>query len=860
MRKGYLSFLLSLIATMTCAQTQLQLTYEETPLKEVLADIESKTDLIFSFDGDLVEQSTITLPSSNLTVDEALNLLSEQSALKFEKISDQQVIVARYKKICGYVFDQETQEPLIGATLLSNVGHGATTDQEGYFNFDNLKFSITHLTITYIGYEDRKVEVVPGQSCPQVELTPGLAALNEVVVMGYVTAGIDRNRDGSVTLDQDKLGILPGLVTPDIAQSIQLIPGITSLDESATGIQIRGGAPDQNLIFLDNIKLYNTGYLYGMFSAFNPYATQNAKIYKSGASPAYGDRVAGVIDISTGNQIPEKTEGGFGFDGLSVDGYIRTPISDKAAVYLFARRSYADVWKTPTYDGYATKIFKNSGVVTNSNNEVLDIISDDEFDINTSANSFSYHDVNAKILIKPTESDQISISGLLTRNRLDFSFENGGEIRDDDVLTENKGVSTHWIRQASDLWKHDLKVYFSNFYSDYLNLEIVGDNILEESNVRKNEISDFGIDYNLTHYFSNHKTLTFGYQYSRADVFINIAKSEPFEPENLEDNFDSREQKLNSAHALYGEYKHSFSNSGLLSVGIRGVQYSSLGNFYAEPRLNLEYPLLDALRLKASAERRYQPISQLVEFDQTELRLENNLWILSDDEQFPILSSTQFSAGLLLDYNGWTIDSDGYFKKISGLTSYTNGFSNPIIELSEGESKILGIDILLKKQIENYRIWAGYTFNDIDYTFSALQTEAFPGNNDITHNFRISNTYQLDHWQFSLGWSYRTGEPLTPINSYDQNTAFATFGEVNSIRLENFHRLDASIIYDFNLSKNGQWRGRFGLSVLNVYNRKIPLSMIYRAEDEGNGGLELEQVVQRHSLGITPNAVFRVFF
>lgn len=861
MRKILFLFWLLTMAGQAIAQQQFSGDFDNKSLGEVLKQIESESGVIFSYAEKLVADKKITVAYNQIGLDELLDLLGSKSGLKLEKVSNQQIIITQNKTICGRVLDSESGEPLPHATIRVEGQNGAVTDASGNFTFEFDGEGPAKLTIQFLGFVEQKLDITPGTPCGDISLKINPESLDEVIILGYVTTGIDKNKDGSVTIDQDKLGILPGLVTPDIAQSIQLIPGITTLDESATGIQIRGGAADQNLVFLDNIKLYNMGYFYGMFSLFNPYATQKAKIFKSGASPAYGDRVAGVIDISTGSEIPKQLEGGMGIDGLSVDGYIRTPISDKVAVYLFARRSYSDLWKTPTYDGYATKIFKNSGVVTNANNEVINVISDDDFDVNTSSNSFYYHDINAKVVINPSNTDQISISSLFTRNRLDFSFENDGEIRDDDLLTENKGLSVHWKRQGSDVWRHDLKASLSDYSSFYQNLELVADSyVLEESNVRKNDISDFGLDYNLTHYFSDKHTASVGYQYSSADVLIFISKSEPLEPENLDDNFENTDEKLNTTHAMYAEYKYTFSNLGLLSLGIRGVQYSSLGNFYSEPRINLEYPLSETMRFKASFEKRYQPISQLVEFNQTELRIENNLWTLSDDEQFPILSSRQYSSGLLFDYNGWTIDTDGYFKKIKGLTSFTNGFSNPIIDLSEGTSNILGVDVLVKKKIENYRIWMGYTYNDIDYQFDALQSDKFPGNNDITHNFRISNTYELNNWQFSLGWMYRTGEPLTPINSYDPSTAFATFGEVNSTRLDDFHRMDASVIYDFNFSDTGKWRGRIGLSVLNIYNRKIPLTMIYRAEDEGEGGIELKQVVQRHSLGITPNAVLRVFF
>lgn len=853
-----LSVIICLSSLNLFAQELHSVKYENEELSVVLTDIEAKTGIIFSFSQELVAQKKVTMVFDAINIDELLNEIANKTGLSFERISDRQIVITQNMEVCGRILDAQSKAPLVLASVWINPEKGTTTDSEGYFSLQSDTGDQTSVNVRYVGYGDQIIEISPGMPCQNHYLNPDAEALDEVIILGYVTTGIDRNKDGSVAVSSEKLGILPGLVNPDIAQSIQLVPGITSLDESATGIQVRGGAPDQNLVYLDNIKLYNTGYFYGMFSAFNPYATQNAKIFKSGASPAYGDRVSGVIDISTGNKIPEQTTGGLGLDGLSLDGYVRTPVSDKVAVYLFARRTYADVWKSPTYDGYATKIFKNSGVVRKGNGEEIIVVNDDEFDINSSDNSFYFHDINAKVVFKPSNTDEFSISSLFTRNRLDFSFLNGGELRVDDLVTTNKGLSFEWKRFSSEKWGHSLKAYYSKYRSDYLNVEILGD-ILEESNTRNNEITDIGIDYGWTYYFPTGNTLTMGYQYSKADVFAHIAKSEPLEPENLEDNFVTISDESNTYNAFYGEYKYAFTNTGLLSLGLRAVKYSLLNQFYLEPRLNLEYPLSDKLRFKASAERRYQSISQLVEFDQTELRLENNLWVLSDGEEFPMLGSIQYSSGLLFDYNGWTIDTDAYLKKITGLTSYTNGFSNPLIELSEGESDILGIDILLKKEIEGYRVWAGYTFNDINYQFSTLQSNEFPGNNDITHNFRISNTYQLNKWQFSLGWSYRTGEPVTPISTFDEATAVVSFGKVNSRRLENFHRLDASVIYDFTFSKNDSWRGRVGLSVLNLYNRKIPLSMTYRAEDEGSG-LQLEQVVQRHSLGITPNAVLRLFF
>src|SRR5690606_5003099 len=167
------------------------------------------------------------------------------------------------------------------------------------------------LEIQYVGYKSRKIRVgeLEGPPCNTLLLQPETQILNEVILTAYLTPGVLKNSDGSFTMVEEDLGMLPGQVEPDVLQGIQMVPGISSPDESASGIQIRGGSPDQNLILFDGIRMYNTGHFFGMISAFNPYVIESARIYKGGARPEYGDRVSGVIDLSSAEQVPGSMEG-----------------------------------------------------------------------------------------------------------------------------------------------------------------------------------------------------------------------------------------------------------------------------------------------------------------------------------------------------------------------------------------------------------------------------------------------------------------------------------------------------------------------------------------------------------------------
>jgi hypothetical protein len=819
----------------------------------VLHDIEFKNKVTFSFAQDQVNAKKINISDLKITLIELLAVLEAQTGLEFKKISNNQIIVVPKTGIgmfCGYLLDNATRTPISNVSVQIDGDSLVFTNDAGFFSFKKIKKE--EFSLNVLGYEP--MVCLASSTCVPIYLTPKVEQLDEVVVTGYITTGIDRKNDGSIRVSQNSLGILPGLTSADILQGIQLIPGITSLDESVSGIQIRGGSPDENLIVFDDIRMFSSGYFYGMFSSFNPYTTNKATILRSGASAAYGDKISGIIDISSGDEIPKKPMVGMGLDGLSFDGYIKAPISNNLAFYFFARRSYTDFFKNATYDGYAEKIFKNTGIVKDINGNVLQINSDYEFTNDNSSNDFFFQDITSKIIYSPTERDLITVSSLITKSSLDFSFSDGNEIKLDSLITKNNGISVKWDHSLSDKSKVRLKSYVSNHRSYYKNEENLNP-MVEEINIRGNTITDFGLDLRTDHKIDEKKAYALGYQLSQTKVNVELRKENAVEPEG---NYSFPSDEKNIVNSLYGEYTQTMKLSGILVAGLRIVHYDNLDKILFEPRLNFQYPLTNSLSANVSFEIRNQSISQLVEFNNTELRLENNIWQLSDNDTYPLLASRQISNGVLFDHKGLTIDLEGYYKKIMGLTSFTNGFNTPGLLFSEGTSTIKGIDFLLKKQFQNYRIWLGYSFNDIRYAFPILQTAEFPGNNDITHSLRISNSLKIADFQFSLGWLYRTGKPFTPIRSFDPSSTSVVFEPLNSGRLPIYHRLDASVIYDFEPGKTKKYRMQLGLSGLNLYNREIPIALTYRTESTVDG-LVLKQVIQHFSLGFTPNLLFRIF-
>ncbi len=841
-------------------QAQITKNYNETPLQQVLNELSESYDLIFSFSDETVKNKIITLAINNTPLDEILATLQTLTHLNFKKISDRQVIVSSPRnkvEICGYIFDETTNEPLSYASIsIESTKTGTIANDDGFFQLGTIDLNAS-ITIQYVGYKDKvmKASSFKASSCPRISLFTESTSLAEVLIVEYITTGIDKNINGSFRISNKELGILPGQSEPDILQSIQLIPGINSPDETATGVQIRGGSPDQNLVLWDDIKMYNTGHFFGMFSAFNPNVVKNAKIFKGGADPKYGDRVSGVIDISSDKKVPKKFNGGAGVNGTYADIFMKVPVAKPLGLILSARRSYTDVFETPTYNALSEKVFQNTKIVENPNQTPATGEEDDDDDEEErkeaiAKNNFFFYDTSAKLIIDASENDKILASTIYTNNDLAFEINNEEDLITDDLEIENKGASLSWEGTKLKDFCHSLKAYYSKSDSDYLFTERQELQI-ERQSVRKNTVKDFGLDFNTTYDLNTKNSFMLGYQFSNSEVFYAITREAEFEtPINESDRVK------NNANTIYANYKFLPKNKSFINIGIRTSHYSIADQLYIEPRVNIEYPITNLLRIKATAELRYQPISQLIEFEDTQLRLENKLWIHANEE-VPVLKSTQLSTGLLFSKKGWNFEIDSYYKNIDGLTSVTNGFNTINNDLSTGESIIYGVDILLKKKFKNFRTWLGYTFNDIKYTFPEIQEASFPGNNDITHNFRISNTYEINDWEFSLGWLWRSGAPFTDADLINDEIEY---GAANAERLPEYHRLDISAIYRFDFNKTSNWRGQIGASVQNLYNRQIPISISYKVDDNtSTGEIELDRL-QQQSLGITPNIVLRIYF
>ncbi|CAM1340081.1 TonB-dependent receptor plug domain-containing protein [Tenacibaculum aestuarii] len=685
--------------------------------------------------------------------------------------------------------------------------------------------------------------------------------LNEILVTNYITSGINKKKNGAISILPKQLGVLPGLTEPDVLESLKIIPGVQSPDETASGIYIRGGTPNQNLVLWDGIKTYYLGHFFGMISAFNPYTTKEIVLSKSGTSARYGNRVSGVIDIKTSEEIPKKVTGSFGLNMTHADANIDIPLSKKTALSFSARSSYSNFLKTFTFNKLSTRVFQ-----TFNNNQENNII---DKNIKFSRdNEFNFSDYTAKFMTNISEKESLSFSFLHTKNKMynDFTVPDYEDKYNDLINIKNTGMSANWKKETNEKTTHNIKSYFSTFTLDYSANYSYFQNYLLEHSSKSNTLNDVGVSYNVNYSINNKTDILLGYDYTSTDAEYNLEYLYSLQGQN-QYNFQQSDESSNDTHSIFGEYLYDSDNWNI-NTGIRFNYFSKINKFVLEPRIYLEKKLNTSFSFKASFEQKHQTLSQIIEFQSSSLGfdLENQIWVQVNNDDIPLQKSLQFSSGILFNKDNWKIDIEPYYKKVTGMTSQTSGYNDQTDDFSDGEGKIYGIDILVNKTFNNYRTWVNYSYTKNRFIFLDLENKYFPANHDITNYFSWSHAYKLNSYEFSLGWIYRTGNPYTAVKDfYNTENGFPVIDldsdNINALRLPNYHRLDASMTYSFNFSKN--WKGKLGLSVLNIYNQKNILSRTYNAIPTINSDNELEyqlEQVDKVSLGITPNLVFRVSF
>ena len=664
-----------------------------------------------------------------------------------------------------------------------------------------------------------------------------LHQLDKVIINSYLTKGISKNRNTSYQINPASLGILPGLTEPDVLESIQMLPGVVSPNETASGFLVRGGKMDQNRIIWDGINMYHKGHLFGMISPFNPNATKKVTFINKGSNPRYGERVSSVISMTTTSKIDNEFKAQLGFNGISGDAYIEAPIiKDKLAIQASLRSSYTNTYQSFTFDKLADKVFENTKIRRGDNPN----------------NSFDFLDYNIKLNYKPNANNNIFASIISIDNTLDYALDNAetNETFNDRMSIKNTGYGLGW----TTIWNTNLKQHTSAYFSEYkLNYNfITSESDTQTSDFEKrNIIFDSGISTEFNLEINENNSSTFGYQYVLKDVayaFLNTT--------NLQFILDE-DKTVVQTHSFYGNYIYNNSKLFDVEIGARATYFKELEAFRVEPRLLVYKNVFKNVKLQISAEIKNQIISEIDETVISDLSLENRVWRLANGDEFPIISGKQISAGFIYTNNGWTVDIDNYYKTLDHITALSLGFLNPEnSNFNMGEQNIYGIDLFLRKRFNGFNTWLSYSFNNSKSKYDTLNDDNyFRSTSNVRHAFLTSLSYKISDFQVALGWRWQTGKPYTESTVGDDGLEFNN--GINTKRLPDYHRLDFSSTYKFKFSKDSKLRAKVGLSIRNVYNKTNFISREYRGNNDFDNDIE---TIDKFSIGFTPNMMFRLYW
>ena len=828
---------LILCSLLWCSTSWSQDTQEKQSLISVLQTLEKQHGYTFNYAQATVSDILVSPPSATLSFKESITYLGLETNLNFSFLENNIVTILEKNglTLCGFLRDRNTSEPL---TLASIQGENQTaiSDEQGYFKLE-VRNRNEEISIRFLGYKPlkRKYYFFNTQNCSPIYLTSQEESLSQIILANYLVEGINKLETGTLEVNFDKFGLLPGLIEADVLQSIQALPGVQSVNETVSNINIRGGTNDQNLVLWDDIKMYQTGHFFGLISAFNPQITKKVSLQKNGTSAAYSDGVSGTISMHTDERINIKTRASLGLNLIDANVFVDLPISKNSSLQIAGRKAINGLIRTPTYEEYFSRISQDTEVESNM-----------ESVLNTDQ-SFDFYDTSLRWLYRISEKDILRLNFIYINNELLFTENatvNQLETARESSIRQNSVAGGLYYEHS---WNKKHKTSLQIYETDY-KLKAVNANLFESQRfLQENKVSETGVLLKSSLVLSKQLVLHAGYQFLETEIT------------NLDDVDVPIIRTLISevvrAHSGFSEL--SFRSKDQNTTINTGLRYNYLDKFQehiVEPRFSINQKFANFFSAEIAAEYKHQIESQIVNFQNDFLGVEKRRWQLSNNEDIPIIKSSQYSLALNYNSNGWLLGIEGYYKDVKGITSQSQEFQNQYEFVKTlGNYTVFGTDFLLRKRIVNASFWLSYSFMDNEYTFEGLAEKTFPSNLDITHTVSLGSSYVYKKLKLSAGFNWHTGKPTTtPIAGSEILDGEINFGPTNSTQLADYFRVDTSVLYRFMI---GNLEADVGASVWNVLDAENEINNYYRINDAN----QVEEFVQT-SLGLTPHALLRVFF
>ena len=743
--------------------------------------------------------------------------------------------------IAGYIRDAQNGEAISGALIYIDHPHiQVNSDQFGYYSMILPAGGHTLNIIAPGMFDTKRQMMLYSDGKFDIEMDEKILKLKEVVV----EAGKEKNvRSTTMGMDQLKMNAvkqIPAVLGEvDVLRAVLSLPGVKSVGEASTGLNVRGGATDQNLILFNGMNVYNPSHLFGFFSAFDGDVIKDVSLYKSSIPAKYGGRISSVLDITSLDGNDKKIGGSAGIGPLTSKVTLEGPIINSKTTFVAGVRA--------TYSDWILKLLP------------------EEY----SNSSASFHDATLHINHKLNDKNTIYANGYLSGDKFRLNS-------DTTYQYHNKNANINWKHIFNNRFYGVLSAGIDHY--DY-NVAFEGDSVSAAD--LDFAINQYKANLDFSYFLSNKHKLSFGL--SSIYYHVNSGTLDPIGKQSLviADTLET-EQALESA--VYLSDNFNVSSKFSIDAGLRFSYYNYLGpkhintyapglpktldniistDFYSkgknirtymypEYRLSARYLLPGNTSIKASVNSLSQYIHMLT--NSTTIS-PTDVWKLADPNIKP-QQGTQVSLGLYKNFKNNTIETsvEVYYKWFSNYLDYRSGavlVMNHHIETDviNTDGTAYGIELLLKKPTGKLNGWVSYTYsrsllkqNDPYAGEKINKGMEYPSNFDQPNNINFIGNYRLTHrFSFSLNFTYSTGRPITlPIAEYDYaGSVRVLYSERNAYRVPDYFRSDFSMNLEGNHKVHQKTHNSWTLGIYNLTGRKNAYSVYFISQNGGIQGYKL---------------------
>ncbi|MEM7161128.1 MAG: TonB-dependent receptor [Bacteroidota bacterium] len=754
--------------------------------------------------------------------------------------------------LSGTMKDASNGEELIGATLyVEELETGAVTNVYGYYSI-SLPAGSYNCIARFVGYENVKFQIDLQEDIRKdIELSLESTTLDLVEITAEKQ---DQNVD-DVQMSVEKLSAIEIKAIPalmgevDLIKAIQLLPGVQTIGEGTSGMYVRGGNHDQNLVLLDESIVYNASHMLGIFSVFNTDAIKDVQLYKGGIPATYGGRLSSVLDIRMNEGNDKRFEATGGIGTISSRATLETPfMKNKGSFMIAGRRTYADIFL---------------GLSSNP-------------DLNE--NQLYFYDLNAKANLEIDPNNRVFASGYFGRDV--FRFGTGA-----DAFGLDWGNATGTIR-----WNH---IYGPKLFSNLTLLRSNYDYFLgQDEGVDAfkwtSNIKDLSLKLDYTYFLNPNNTIEFGYQGIHHRFEPGTVSSD--DPQSIVTGFKLDDETAYE-HGLYVSNEQKVGKKLTMEYGLRFSLFQNIGearefvhdsnyeivdtlffekgdvyNTYSglEPRLGARYKLNSSTSIKASYNRMNQYI-QLASNSTSATPFD--IWFPASPEVKP-QTTDQVALGYFknLKDNLYETSVEVYYKKNNNVIDFRDHAQLFLQEDLEGElrtgtGQAYGLELLLRKKKGLLKGFVSYTLSRTEKTIDGINGgETYRANYDKTHDFAVVGNYFLNE-RMTLGfnWVFQSGRAVTmPTGRFFYlGQVIPVYSDRNAERLPNYHRLDLSLTLQQKKNSERKWKGEWVFSLYNAYNRHNTFSINFRQEEDNP---EVTYAEKTYLFGIIPSVTYNFKF